>query len=462
MRLRDWAVTLSGLLLAACGGNECKLDDPQACGSDRVCEVVTGEEAGRCFAPVQLEGTVFDLETDAPLAGARVSAVDINGAPASRVVVTDDAGHFVLRVPTPRSDVEGTLVSREVTLRAAAHDHVPFPSGLRPSLPIDLADGARADEETNTPWIISGPLTEVGLSPVEEALRGLASVSGKVEVGDTTGGALVVAEGAAAPLTAVADLDGSFTLFNVSPGAWTVSAYQKGQAYETASVSVEGADLVDVDLAAREGDLARVTGTAKIVAGSGVTTVVLAVESTFNALTGRGEIPPGLRAPESGKAPSINGAFEITGVPPGRYVVLAGYENDGMVRDPDPNIAGTQLQRIVVDGADVVGGDFKVTSAVVIQSPGAEGLDETSATPTFRWAAYPSARSYELTVFDARGNVMWGPIELADTVQVTGASYDGEPLQPGGVYQWRLMARGNAGNPISLSEDLKGVFRVAE
>ena len=149
-------------------------------------------------------------------------------------------------------------------------------------------------------------------------------------------------------------------------------------------------------------------------------------------------------------------------MPPGRYVVLAGYENDGMVRDPDPNIAGTQLQRIMVDGADVVGGDFKVTSAIVIQSPGAEGLEETSATPTFRWAAYPSAKSYDLTVFDARGNVTWGPVSLANTVQVTGASYAGEPLQPGGIYQWRLLARGNAGNPISLSEDLKGVFRVAE
>ncbi len=73
------------------------------------------------------------------------------------------------------------------------------------------------------------------------------------------------------------------------------------------------------------------------------TTVVLVPVSTFSSTFVKGEVPPGLRAPKQPAPPSIKGAFTITGVPDGYYVVLAAFENDFLVRDPDTSIAGTDL-----------------------------------------------------------------------------------------------------------------------
>ena len=39
-------------------------------------------------------------------------------------------------------------------------------------------------------------------------------------------------------------------------------------------------------------------------------------------------------------------------------------------------------------------------------------------------------------------------------------AYAGPALTPGRVYQWRATAKGNAGNPISNTEELRGLFSV--
>jgi hypothetical protein len=39
------------------------------------------------------------------------------------------------------------------------------------------------------------------------------------------------------------------------------------------------------------------------------------------------------------------------GVPDGKYVALAAFENDGLVRDPDTSIGGTQIVHLTVSGA---------------------------------------------------------------------------------------------------------------
>src|SRR5207247_2420213 len=83
------------------------------------------------------------------------------------------------------------------------------------------------------------------------------------------------------------------------------------------------------------------------------TSVILVVESTFDDALARGDTPPGLRAPAPPAAPNVTGAFSIDGVPDGRYVVLAGFENDNLVRDPDTSIGGTQIVHQQVSAADV-------------------------------------------------------------------------------------------------------------
>ncbi|MBW2735350.1 MAG: hypothetical protein JRH20_23445 [Deltaproteobacteria bacterium] len=79
---------------------------------------------------------------------------------------------------------------------------------------------------------------------------------------------------------------------------------------------------------------ASLTGWTTAVAGATVVSLDANGESTFDALQKRGESPAGLRAGD------VASDFSIENVPPGDYVVLAAFENDDLVRDPDESIGG--------------------------------------------------------------------------------------------------------------------------
>jgi hypothetical protein len=449
------------LALGACSSRECRLDDPEACAKGLTCEVVQGSDQPLCFEPVELRGKVFDLESGQAVGGARVTAVDVNGAPVGQVATSDGTGNYALRVPSTRADEKGTPVARKLSLRAAAQDYQPFPSGLRVSLPVDT--GAVAQNEEEGPWTLEGGQADIGLALLPEADRGHPRITGTVELAAGQGGVLVVAQSGALPgLSSIADSDGSFVLFNARPATWSVRAFTRGANYTPVDAEVKaGTDVNDVRLARNAVEAGTVTGSVSIVAGSGQTSVIMVVASTFNENLGRGEMPPGLRAPEPGTEPNVTGAFTITGVPDGEYVMLAAFENDNLVRDPDPNIAGTSLQRLTVtNGQPDRQPSFKVTSAMALLSPGGgDTLEVTSATPALRFQSYSSAKSYVLKVFDTFGTQVWETTAAAKSGEIS-VPYAGETLRSGRVYQWRVTALGNAGNPISTSEDLKGVFRV--
>ncbi len=467
MHIRSLLASLTALTLAACGQSECKLDDPSACSGGAVCESVNGLTTGRCFQPVQLQGRVFDISTAAALSGATVSALDVNGAPAGDVVTSGSDGTYVLRIPSPRADETGKPVARSVLLRAAAEDYVPFPSGLRISLPIDTGPAKQADAKG--PWVLSSPLTEVGLSPVPAGEAGRSRITGTVELSAGQRSVLVAVEANGKAITALADGKGNFTLYNVPSGSYTVRAYSRGTAYAPANnVSVEtGKDTTGVALKkSAQQKLATVSGKVSLVAGAGQnkTSVVLVLESTYNEALQRGEVPPGLRAPDPGTSPNLDGDWAIDGVPDGKYVALAAFENDNLVRDPDPTISGTQVQHLTVtDGANVSLSSFKVTAAVVMVGPGASGdaPEETTATPTFTWKPYSSAKTFSLKVFDALGNEVWGASTItATTSSDIAVTYAGPALAAGQIYQWRATARDNTLAAISQTEELRGVFRV--
>ncbi len=105
--------SLLALVAAACGGDdkECTLGDPKSCAENLVCERVAGQEQAMCFAPVQVQGKVFDLQTNVPVASAEVTALDINGAPVSGVARSGADGRYSLSIPTERSDDKGTPVA---------------------------------------------------------------------------------------------------------------------------------------------------------------------------------------------------------------------------------------------------------------------------------------------------------------------------------------------------------------
>lgn len=448
-----------GLLavLSACGPKECKLDDAASCPADQACEQVQGKKPA-CFAPVTLEGRVFDLSNSAGIEGALVLAADENGAPAGPAVTSAKDGTYSLRVPSTRTDDKGTFTSRKVLLRSQAKNFVPYPSGARVSLPIDTSAATRTED--SKPFVLKSPQTDVGLTPVPAGEQNRPTVSGTVEMSAGQKAVLLVLESGGR--TALASSDGTFTFFNVPSGGFKLSAYSSGSNYTVLDVNVASADVTGLEVKKSATATASLSGSVQLVAGANNagTSVVLVVESTFIETLGRGEVPPGLRAPEDGVAPNISGAWTISGIPDGKYVVLAAFENDGNVRDPDPGISGTQIQHITVVGgalSPAVSPAFKVTAAVDLVSPGREGVELTSATPTFTWGVHSNADGYELKVFDALGVELW-QAQVGDKAIVT-SLYAGPALTAGQFYQWRVTAR-RRGAPTSQTEELRGLFSV--
>lgn len=445
-------------LLFACGPKECKLDDPSSCPAEQTCEQVQNQTTPRCFAPVTLEGRVYDLSNNAGIEGAQVMATDENGAPAGTATTSAAEGKYTLRIPSIRTNDQGTFVARKVLLRSQAKNYLAFPSAGRVSLPVDTSGAARSGD--TDPYVVKTPQTDIGLSPVPVGERNFASVSGTVELSADQKSVLLVLESGGRSTMAAAD--GKFTFFNVPSGGYKLWAFSRGFNYTVLDVPVGSTDVTGLTVKKSGAGTASLSGSVQLVAGANNdgTSVVLVVESTFIESLGRGEVPPGLRAPDPGIPPNISGAWSITGIPDGKYVVLAAFENDGNVRDPDPNIAGTQIQRIQVQNgalSPAVSPAFKVTGAVELVSPGKDGGEKTSATPTFTWTVYSNADAYVLTVYDSLGQLLWTlPIPSKDTVSAT---YAGPALTAGQFYQWRVTAIRRLA-PTSQTEELRGLFQV--
>jgi hypothetical protein len=432
------------------------LGDPASCGEGRVCEEVEGGQPA-CFAPIFVEGRILDIIDEAGIGGARVVAIDANGAPQSDVVLSDDDGRYSLPVPT-RRDASGAPNVSQVTLRADAAGYQTFPTAPRTGIPIELSSGTTANGRT----VVMSPATDIALVPRDD-VSGVAEIHGRIE--PATAGVLVVAEqGGRAVATGISATDGTFVLFDVPTSTTQVAGYARGIAIAPEEVSVVSPST-DVVLDASSDGLATVSGSVQIVNGNGTsdTSVILVLESTFVETTARGEAPPGLRAYP------VSGAWSIDGVAPGRYVALAAFENDGLVRDPDTNISGTAIIHFEVTAgmtSVALGDGFKVTGALDVISPGATVIEEVAdAEPTFRWADDSSEDGYQVRVYDAFGTLIHENTSLPSVSGSAEVSYTltGITLEPGNVYQfrawsWRQGPRDPAPVRISATEDLRGVF----
>jgi hypothetical protein len=452
-----------GLLACAivgCNGGEendqptsCDYVEQSGCQEDQVCARLDGDpEKTGCFASVFVEGKV--VRTDDPstgLEGARVLARDENGASVSDIAVSSNDGSFALRIPAPRK-ADGSPVLPEMFLRADAAGFATFPGGLRTAIPVDVSQPTANDSG----YHVLNASTTVALDERSDTAS-LGTLSGKV-LADVPSGTLVVA-GAA---TAVTDTDGSYVIFNVAAGDYDVHGYRQGLSLSPASASVAaGEETKNVDLKANDAALGVVQGTLSFVnASAKETSVVLVVESTFNAALKRGESPQGLRAHP------VTGAYSFQDVPAGEYVVLAAFENDELVRDPDTAIGGTALQHISVAGDAVDVSGFKITGALGVVAPGAKSAEPVSGAIDFEWADDSSEDGYEVTVVDTFGRQIWQNLDVpkvsgSSSVQLT---YGGAALSPG-YYQFRAVSFRQAKNAntrtyISATEDLKGVFIV--
>lgn len=414
-----------------------------------VCEVVEGGNSA-CFPPVTVRGRVFDLLTDAAIEGAHVVARDANNVAVSDVAITDANGQYELAVPTRRNQ-DGGLLETDVTLRADATGYVTFPKPPRVALPFDTA------QATGEPLVLESSATDVGLLPLQDP-SGLGTITGTVLAAHPRG-TLVVAGGSApggGGVTGIAATDGAYTVFNVPAGTHAVHGYAAGLQLDSTSAQVmAGQTTAGVDLGDLGPATAVVSGKVEIVnPGDGDdTSIILVVDETFIESIASGEAPPGLRAG------NIDGQWEIANVPDGNYVVLAAFENDFLVRDPDQSIGGTDLVRITVSGSSVdLAESFKITGALDVVSPDDEEV--VSGTPTFVWGDDSSEDHYEIVVYDAYGTLVW---ERLDIPGVSGDSevtvqYEGDPLEAGMLYQFRATSIKNGGSPIARTEDLRGVF----
>jgi hypothetical protein len=387
-----------------------------------------------------VRGHVFDLSSGNPVEGARVVALDESGAPASATAVTDADGAY-----------EVTLVDEpaHVTLRADASGFQTFPAGLRQALPV----ATDVTTEDGDELVVSSALTEVGLLALA-AGSGTGSISGRVERPDGSAGVLVVAENAGAGYSAIVDRDGEYTIFNLPEGAYHVSAYAQGATWAPADLDLTAGQAGTADLTLDGRTLGQVDGTVQMVnPGDGtLTSVLLVVESTFDEALARGATPPGLRVAD------VTGSYHFDGVPAGRYVVLAAFENDALVRDPDTSISGTSLLHIeVADGATTTVEGFKITGALAILSPGADAPEEVDGVPTFSWVDDSSEDQYHVVCVDAFGQVVWETTIAGASGQNPSVTYEGPALEAGMYYQLRVTSLKD-GVPLSASEDLRGVF----
>lgn len=443
------------MLVAGCGGDDgtCDAVDNTGCDDNQACEVVQGGEP-TCVAAVVVTGRVFDLETNTGVGGARIVALDANGAAMSFVATSAADGAYTLAIPTARASGGAPAESFKLTLRADASGYLTFPSGIRPALPFDTSTAVLTDGS----YQIKSALTDVGLLKLAAGGPGVGTIEGTIADNATHASVLVVAEANGVGYTAIAGRNGEYSIFNVPAGAAGVAAYARGHNYVGKTATVSAGGTVKVDLDVSDAAASTVTGSVSLVnpQRGTATSVILVVESTFKANLARGEAPPGLRAPNPGTAPDVNGAFSITGVPAGRYVVLAGFENDNLVRDESGGGGTDIVHQQVTAGQDVtIGTGFKVTGSVDIVGPGAAGPQMVTVAPTFTWLDDSSEDRYAVTVFDSYGTVVW---EGGTPKSVVTLPYGGPALKPGMYYQFRVQSIKDPATVISRSEDLKGVF----
>jgi hypothetical protein len=458
------------------------------CAPGLACEPVDGTDDYVCGTAVEIRGLVTDSMSGDPIEGALVAALNESSEPVTDVVATDSCGGYVLPVSVRRTADGEFVETPKWTLSVSAQDYLPFPAGVRPALPIDIAnavpdpdaaqtDGGETDTDGDTyvSEVIDNGATSVALVRLPGDQAGGAIVSGAV-AGEGAAGMLVVAEGGGGPRApyGIVDASGHYTLFNVPDGEITLRGYRRGIEVEPAVVMTNGEAVEDVDLAVITtdvDDLASVDGSLSIVnaPGGSTTSVVLVPASVYNEVLERGPVPVGLRVPDPPEAPNVSGQFGFEGVPSGTYKVLVAFENDLLVRDPDEGIAGTAILEITVgmsERLDIQDG-FKVTEALEVFGPGVDMPEQVDGAPVLRWADDSSEDGYDVVVYNALGDLVW-------ETEIPGVSGSGEvevpyegPLDAGMYYQfratsWRETGGGGERLYISRTEDLRGVFVSGE
>ncbi len=454
------SLSLVGMAMTSCGSEPvkhppigCNPADQSGCASDMRCENVVGGSPA-CFEPFLVNGAITDIQSNTPIANARLVAVDASGNAFSAFDVSNVDGTYSLAVPVQR-DSTGKPTATTFTLRVDAQGYDPFPKAPRSAPVLDVAN-AKAMPANGMSYALQTADTDMTLIAAQNA-KGTGMIGGTV-ASSSPGGTMVLA----GERTGVADANGAYVVFNVAPGDAKVQAFKKGFNFDIATTSVmSDMQSKGIDFSANGSQARTVTGSLAITNG-GMTTstsVMLVLEDTFDNVLDRGDSPAGL------EITGVNGAFTLEGVPNGSYAVLAAFENDGVVRSPDTSVMGSPVQHIVVADGDVkLAQPINVVGALGVVGLGAvglgaDGLDMVTGAPMFGWNADQNADNYRLDVFDAYGTMVWSQLGVfsGGSGQPIAATYGGPTLTHGTVYQFRATSL-KAGTPLTATEDLAGAF----
>src|SRR5262249_13878029 len=133
------------------------------------------------------------------------------------------------------------------------------------------------------------------------------------------------------------------------------------------------------------------------------------------------------------KNADASGAFALTGVPAGRYAVVASPATDNQARLGHPPIIDVVDRDVALGDSthwDLANAPVPVGPALRLDSPGATGPERVEGRPTISWERAQGAAAYRVVVVDAAGSVAWSSDAGADTFSVV---YGG-PLVPGMWY----------------------------
>ncbi|WP_289055737.1 carboxypeptidase-like regulatory domain-containing protein [Carboxylicivirga marina] len=298
-------------------------------------------------------------------------------------------------------------------------------------------------------------------------------ITGKVSLnGNGVKGAYVVATLNDMGYSAVSDANGNFFIFNVPAATYSLTAYKVDHNADSPSITVTADTSAEGNISLTEGASTSILGTLQFRSTDGKDVNVNLLHPATN------EPIPGLVK----MSEAMN--YSMSGIPDGNYLVKASFENDTYVVDPDWIVKNGE-PTLTATGEEVEI-NFTLTDAVKLNSPTNEmsttvPVEETSTTPTFEWASYPSTKDYVIEVSDANGNVIWGGfnnqtppgknIVIPSSTTSVDYNFDNSALltelEYDVVYRWKLYASVDENSEIgwkliSVSEDQMGLFIVKE
>lgn len=212
--------------------------------------------------------------------------------------------------------------------------------------------------------------------------------------------------------------------------------------------SVDPDAALDASPDAASGDAksgSTVTG-AVVIPGAGTTSVILAPED-FDVERFHDERPSGPRIT------GVTGAWSMTDVPAGTYLVLAGYEQDGFVLDPS-----TAPPKIVVSGnpSDTVTvAPQKLVRALTIVT-----ISSVSSKAAITFVDGPDEDAYDVSVVDFMSKSTYAAVEPSSSSNANVTFSIAADLVVPLRYRFRVTAKKN-GVVVTQTEDLAAVRTAA-